>query len=253
MTIQKTLITLSLILFTNIALYSQEDSITITYYDKAGRIVEEDENPDWYEQIQANERLVEVDFFDYAEERKLRTISYLDYNLTVREGMTYTWFPNGKLASMIEYHDNKMTGTVSIFWADGKPMLEQTASPNGKVMRRLYYDESGKSLDLLSSENTGVKITESPASFFQWVALNIDYPVFCRTNEIKGKLKVNCFVDDKGKIIFACVQKGLHRLLDTEAERVFTAYPNKMQPATNGEGLPIFSWLSLPIAFNLNN
>lgn len=79
---------------------------------------------------------------------------------------------------------------------------------------------------------------------------NVNYPAFCRENNIQGRVLVSFVVDKDGSVDEPHIEKGVHPKLDEEALRIIGIMP-KWKPGTQ-KGKPVKVKFTVPVNFRLD-
>lgn len=88
-------------------------------------------------------------------------------------------------------------------------------------------------------------------TFYQYIADNLEYPMFARTNFITGKVFIQFIIDSKGVMQDVSIIKGIGGGCDEEALRIVSESPIKWNPGKQ-RGVPVKVRMVLPITFNLD-
>ncbi|MCU0454965.1 MAG: M56 family metallopeptidase [Bacteroidales bacterium] len=121
--------------------------------------------------------------------------------------------------------------------ADGANVIKETASDKGAAPAPFMIVE---------------QMPEYPggdAGMLTYIATNIKYPEYAKTNKITGQVIVRFVVSAAGKVEMISVLKGVHPELDAEAIRVVKTLSD-FKPGTQG-GKPVPVWMMVPINFTL--
>lgn len=119
------------------------------------------------------------------------------------------------------------------------------------------YDVDYIEVETESEEDVVFMVVEDAPEFpggtealMQFLRENVEYPVYCRENNIQGRVIVSFVVDKDGSIIEPTVEKSVHPQIDEEALRIIGLMP-KWKPGYHG-GKPVRVKYSVPINFRLN-
>ena len=78
---------------------------------------------------------------------------------------------------------------------------------------------------------------------------NIKYPAEAADNNVEGRVVLKFVVSADGSVTRIQVLKGVHPVLDREAERVVSMFPKWKPGRQNGEPVPV--WFTVPVTFTL--
>jgi len=86
-------------------------------------------------------------------------------------------------------------------------------------------------------------------ALLKFISTNIKYPAEAIENNIQGRVFVKFAVWSDGSVKRIEIMRGVHPLLDKEAERMISSLPLWRPGKQNGEPVPV--WFSVPVDFQL--
>lgn len=86
-------------------------------------------------------------------------------------------------------------------------------------------------------------------TMLKYIAQNVQYPEYAKTNKITGRVIVRFCVTETGSISLISVLKGVDPSLDAEAVRVVSTLPAFKPGMQGGKEVPV--WYMVPITFSL--
>ncbi len=104
--------------------------------------------------------------------------------------------------------------------------------------------------------NSGIIVKKQPdpkggmSGFYRFLSRKLKYPKEARKAGIKGKVFVQFLIDEEGNIVKVKTIRGLHPLLDKEAERIIIK-SSPWNPGIDNYGNPVKVVMILPIIFKL--
>lgn len=115
---------------------------------------------------------------------------------------------------------------------------------------------SGAQLDTVATEKFGKEIWNivdefpEPKVGIDGIVSKIIYPEEAKKNNLTGTVVVRCLISNLGNVDSVIVVKSVDKLLDDETVRVMKLI--KFSPA-KVKRKPVYSWLSIPIKYTLND
>ena len=88
-------------------------------------------------------------------------------------------------------------------------------------------------------------------ALIQYIANNINYPVYAQENDIQGKVYVRFLVTKTGHVEDAKIARSIDPLLDNEALMVVETMPKWIPGKQAGRDVDV--WFTIPIVFQLLN
>lgn len=195
------------------------------------------------------------------------------YHLLTYEKATYKKLFHNKKASSallnsvkIKYNDGTSSTKVAIFdngyTGNENLIMNGPLNPLVKILDNYKKDMESKA----KSTNVGAKprsesevfsaVAHMPsypggnAALMKFMSDHLIYPTEAVENNIQGKVMVQFIVKKDGTIGEIKVSRGVHPLLDNEAIRLVSSFPN-FSPGRNAMGEPIDAWYTLPVSFKL--
>lgn len=158
--------------------------------------------------------------------------TYLNEDLTIREGLCRRWYKNGTLADSTYYVNDKLEGHQTWFFENGQKSEEGT-----------YVAGAPKAVTFRTEDGTpdpkGVSGVQMPSfkgeqnGLLNYLNTTLSYPESARKRDQEGKVYIQFVITAQGKIIEPHVSKSSGvPALDDEALRVIRMMPD-WNPATD--------------------
>ena len=186
-------------------------------------------------------------------DRKLITYRNPSGNLIVKNGMGVCDRCRFEAFHMLGYTESGIvrSGVKDSVWttydADGSKINEDIYE-SGKFIAGTYFTGDGENVSYTTIEEMAVP-KNGLASFYQFIAKNINYPKSARKQRVQGKVYVEFIIDNDGSITEVKCIKGIGGGCDEEAERVI-ASSAKWNPGRQ-RGRFVRQKMVLPINFHL--
>jgi TonB family protein len=191
---------------------------------------------------------------DYWISGEIQMTGYLnpkDYK--TKEGQYIYYYKNGNKQSLVEYINGEIHGEKTLFYENEtvkKTGRYKNNTPTGFVTE---YDENGNiKLNYIHNYKELDNAQKFEVEFkrhLKFLNKNIIYPEEARKSAIEGRVFIECYVAENGKIIETRLGKGSNKLLDDEALRVAKLYEKWPTPIYKGEETVVL--LILPFTFKL--
>ena len=141
-----------------------------------------------------------------------------------RFGLTYFYHNNGKLASVVDFKEDKESFVTC-------------------------YDESGEKIKCDKEIEQMPEFPGKVESLMKYLRTNVNYPRKAAENAIQGKVIVKFYVDIDGKVKNPVVLQGVDPLLDDEAIRVVSIMPAWKPGIQFNRKVKVY--YTLPVTFKL--
>ena len=166
-------------------------------------------------------------YFSSGEVKMTGKFSSLDPE--VRQGRYVYYRKNGALSQIVNFKDNAIIGKVKNFYPDGRFDIEYIGNPD-------------------SLDNAAV-IRDKIAELLKFTSKNLKYPERSQDAGVEGKVIIEFFVGENGKVFRTVVLKSVNEELDLEARRIIGAFG--LWPSPMYRGRKTVLGLSFPITFTL--
>lgn len=172
---------------------------------------------------------------------------YINYASHKLDGVSKTWYKNGRLKAEAHYKDGKLEGSLRSYWDNGQRKREDVYE-SGKLTEGHVYNLDGTEAQYYEYEI----MAQYPGGLDQmkrYLTRNIKYPKKARKQGISGKVLLKFYVDTDGSIQNVKVEKGVSEELDQEAIRVVKKMPRWQPGRLDGE--KVKTYYILPLNFRI--
>jgi TonB family protein len=242
---KKILSILSLTIFTATALVAQDTM----FYKNSEKSVRAD--ADSYQILVkdvADTNKVTEKYFYISGNPKSET-TYSNYKEKTIEGITRSWWENGKRKREVEYQNGKYHGKFRSWWENGN-LKREDVYENGEIKSGLCYDENGNQIPFYKYEIMP-QFPGGEAKMMLFIRDSVQYPTEAKENNIQGTCYVTFVVEKDGKLTDIKMLRGSHPILDAEAMRVVGLMPTWLPGKQDGMAVRV--QFNLPIKFTLWN
>lgn len=218
-----------------------------TYYNSSGDTVNFFSEAHYYGVIRidssGHSRITEELFYKNGNLKS--STQYSNTEKKIQNGNEKTWSENGVLLSEINYNSNKLNGTLKTWWKNGVQKRNDLYI-NDSLISGKCFDSTGKEIPhfafMISPEFPG-----GLKEMYTFIITNLDYPEDAKEKGIQGKVYVSFVIEKDGNVSNVKVVTSIHPLLDEEAIRVVSTFPQWKPGLRDGE--PIKTRYKLPVFF----
>lgn len=170
---------------------------------------------------------------------------YSNYSERIKHGKSLSYYDNGQLYKVANYHYGQLHGELKLYYDTGKLKRDEVYQ-NGVSQQAQCFTSTGVDTFCTPFHKKSIP----PEDYRVKLKKNLSYPKEAKKNKIEGKVIVSFVIEKDGSISNVSIVQSVHPSLDEEAVRVVKLL-GKFQPAYL-EGNPVRFYYKLPITFSLN-
>lgn len=188
--------------------------------------------------------------YDFEEvlHKGIYKLRYLKGTLKLFSGVDTTFYRDGNIKSVINYHDSKFHGELLSYYENGQLRRKELYKQDSLISSICYTSEGADTTYfpyIVQAEYPG-----GTAKLSTYIQKNINYPYEALKNGIEGTVVIGFIVEENGSISNFKVLKSPDQLLSEEALRILKAMP-EWTPGQM-EGQPERMIIRAPIKFKVS-
>jgi TonB family protein len=224
--------------------FAQEDKIRI-FYDSDWKEIRDSSAAAFYRDAFNNENgyWQVTDYF--ADGTLQMTGTFLDKEMTKKQGPFEWFYPNGKLKGKAMFMNGRFADDSFDYYPNGQVDIHTRYDNSGKQIERKYYKPDGSESIFIQAEYPG-----GMAEMYRFIGANMNYARSLRKRGIQGRVFVSFNVNTAGKLYGITILGAPHESMAEEAVRVVKAMPD--WKSAERDGVKVDSKYNLPINFQLD-